>query len=178
MANWTTPKTWTADEIVTATDMNIHIRDNLNALKNPPTHAIERNNGAAYSTTSLTFVPVDATNLQLQLTTAGGDVWVHFHGTVWADSATARAFGFDIGIDGTTGYYNSQGYAGGCCTGAIQSTIGQAVSFDILLRGLAPGTHTFTLLWKAHAGTIYLAAQNNSAEWRQDVPAIFWAREV
>lgn len=170
--------TVSAGETISSTDWGNVVKANIEALKDPPTHVIERNNLAAYSTTSTTFVPVDSTNLQLQVTTAGGDVWVHFHGTVWADSATARAVGFDIGVDGTTGYYAGQGYAGGCCTGAILSTIGQTISFDVLLRGLTAGVHTFTLLWKAHAGTIYLAAQNNSAKWRQDTPAVFWAREV
>jgi hypothetical protein len=30
---WTTPRTWTAGEVVTAAMMNTHIRDNLNVLK-------------------------------------------------------------------------------------------------------------------------------------------------
>lgn len=31
---WTTPRTWSAGETVTATIMNTHVRDNLNALAN------------------------------------------------------------------------------------------------------------------------------------------------
>lgn len=30
---WTTPRTWVAGELVTATQMNTHLRDNLNVLK-------------------------------------------------------------------------------------------------------------------------------------------------
>lgn len=30
---WITPRTWTAGELVTATEMNTHVRDNLNAVK-------------------------------------------------------------------------------------------------------------------------------------------------
>jgi hypothetical protein len=30
---WTTPRTWTAGEVVTAAMMNAHVRDNLNVLK-------------------------------------------------------------------------------------------------------------------------------------------------
>lgn len=30
---WTTPRTWTAGELVTANEMNTHLRDNLNILK-------------------------------------------------------------------------------------------------------------------------------------------------
>lgn len=29
---WTTPKTWTVGEVVTAANMNLHLRDNLNAI--------------------------------------------------------------------------------------------------------------------------------------------------
>lgn len=32
---WVTPRTWTAGELVTASIMNAHVRDNLNALKTP-----------------------------------------------------------------------------------------------------------------------------------------------
>ncbi len=32
-AIWTTPKTWQVDELLTATDMNTHLRDNLDYLK-------------------------------------------------------------------------------------------------------------------------------------------------
>ena len=40
MADWTTPKTWAIDEVVGASDLNTHVRDNLNflpckALANP-----------------------------------------------------------------------------------------------------------------------------------------------
>ena len=30
---WVTPKTWVADELVTETDLNVNLRDNLNFLK-------------------------------------------------------------------------------------------------------------------------------------------------
>lgn len=30
---WTTPRTWVTGEVVTATEMNAHVRDNLNALR-------------------------------------------------------------------------------------------------------------------------------------------------
>ena len=33
---FTIPKTWTVDELLAATDMNTYVRDNVAALKNPP----------------------------------------------------------------------------------------------------------------------------------------------
>ena len=88
---WTTPKTWQVDELVTATIMNTHIRDNLNALKTPPSADYDCNEAANYATTSTTFVNVDATNLALTITTNGGDVLVHFHGTL-QNSSSARVY--------------------------------------------------------------------------------------
>ncbi len=32
---WTAPRTWTAGEVVTASIMNAHVRDDLNALRTP-----------------------------------------------------------------------------------------------------------------------------------------------
>ncbi len=32
---WTAPRTWTAGEVVTASIMNVHVRDDLNALRTP-----------------------------------------------------------------------------------------------------------------------------------------------
>jgi hypothetical protein len=177
--SWTTPKTWTPDEVVTATDMNIHVRDNLNALKTPPGSQVVRNNGTAYSTTSTSFVPVDSTNLKVTLTTAGGAVMVGFQGTAHADSATSRHMSFDVRIDGTTNWAESQGYAGGIVTTAIQSTVAQGVSFGpVFIHGLPAGQHTFELMWRMNGGTGYLHSDTNDAEYRNEEPVIFWAREI
>lgn len=97
---WTTPRTWQVDELVTATLMNTHVRDNLNALKAPPSQQIVRDNGARYTTTSTTFVPLDATNLVCTLNTNGGDVLVWFWGTFFI--STTNVLALDIRYDGTT----------------------------------------------------------------------------
>jgi len=36
MVAWTTPRTWTNNETVTDTILNAHVRDNFNAIANPP----------------------------------------------------------------------------------------------------------------------------------------------
>jgi len=46
---WTTPRTWVTRELVTAAIMNAHVRDNLSALKSPPSQTILRSNGASYT---------------------------------------------------------------------------------------------------------------------------------
>lgn len=51
---WTTPRTWVAGEVVTAAIMNVHIRDNLNAIADLA-HAFAEST-TDDSTTSTTFV--------------------------------------------------------------------------------------------------------------------------
>lgn len=176
---WTTPRTWQVDELVTADLLNTHLRDNLNALKSPPSQQVVRDNEAAYSTTSTSFVVVDGTNLKITLTTTGGDVLVGFTGTAHADSTSGRQMSFDVQVDGSGGWAQDQGYAGGIVTTAIQSTIAQAVGFGpILITGLSAGVHTFAVQWRMNAGTGYLHADADDADYRNEEPVIFWAREV
>ena len=169
---WTTPKTWTVDEVVGASDMNTHLRDNLNALKDPPTAVIVRDNNGQYSTTSTSFVAVDDTNLKCTLTTAGGNVEVWFNGVILADSTTSRHAFFDIQVDGDGGWAQDKGFAEGIVRAAVQTTVAQPVAFGpIVVEGLEAGEHTFALLWKQSGGTLYLNASANKQ------PAILIARE-
>lgn len=169
MSGWTTPRTWTVDELVTASMMNTHIRDNLTVLKDPPSDSYVANEASDYTTTSTSFVDVDATNLRLTITTNGGDVMVHFHGTILA--AQPLAIFFDVDVD-------DAGRIGGD-DGIIRSTAQYptAMSFTRLITGLAAGEHTFDLMWKvstANTGTLYAGAGTSGC----DLHPQFWAREV
>ena len=157
---WTTPKTWAVDELVTASDLNTHIRDNLNALKVPPTDHYELNEGSDYTTSSTSFVDVDATNLALTITTTGGDVLVHFHGY------TVNQGYFDLAVDGSR--------AGGD-DGCIRFTTGP-VSFTRLITGLAAGEHVFKLQWKTVGAALTLYAGTGTAGY--DLHPQFWVREI
>lgn len=174
--NWTTPKTWQVDELLTAADLNTHLRDNLNALKAPPTHAIWRDNGAAYSTTSTAFVPVDSTNLKATLTTNGGDVLVWFWGVFHGDQV-GRRISLDIRVDGVGRL--AAAYNGGLLTHRLSTTIGEEVVLGpVLISGLSAGEHTFELLWKASDGVISLHADSDATNDYDEVPAVLVAREV
>ncbi len=164
---WTTPRTWVAEELVTAAIMNAHVRDNLNALKSPVSQQVLRDNNANYTTTSTSFVDVDTTNLKITLVTQGGDVLVWFGG-IAANSAVTDAC-FTVQVDST-----DAGLAEGLTTkyGGTASH----VSFVYLVTGLSASSHTFTLRWKtASAGTATLFCGSGALP---DVPVIFGAREV
>jgi hypothetical protein len=172
---WVTPRTWVPEELVTANLLNTHLRDNLNALKNPPSARYEPNEGSDYTTTSTSFVDVDATNLALTITTAGGDVMVGFHGLVAPDNVGAARVLFDVAVDGTRTAGND-GITGTTQEGSEGGARPKNVSFVRLISGLAAGSHTFKLQWRTNTGTatLYAGAGTSNA----DVHPQFWAREV
>lgn len=149
---WTTPKTnWATGELVTAADLNA-IGENLAALKNPST--------AAYTSTAditesirTEFEDVDS-KFNLTLTTAGGDVVVHFHGSL--DYADRR---FDVEVDGSR--------LGDVENGIYRSHIDPGfVCFTHLIQELSAGSHTFKLQSKGRSiRTLRASAQ-------------FWVREI
>jgi hypothetical protein len=170
---WTEPKTWTAEPLV-ATDLNTHLRDNLNELKDPPTAHYELNESADYSTTSTTFVNVDGTKLSLTITTSGGDVMVAFHGYVRPGNNGDQLY-LDVEMDGARiGGDDGIIAAMRAASGSTPTRI--PMSFVRLITGLAAGSHTFKLQWKVSAGTgeLYAGAGTSGA----DLHPQFWVREV
>lgn len=166
--SWTTPKTWVNSEPLTADDLNTHLRDNLNALHAPPTASYQLNEAANYTTTSTTFVDVDATvgKLSLTITTTGGDVMIGFYGYA---AATGNTGFFDVEMDGTR--------IGGDDGLAVFYISIATTSFVILKTGVSAGSHTFKLQWKVASGgtaTLYAGAGTLGA----DVHPQFWVREV
>ena len=158
---WTTPKTdWTTGELVSASDMN-SIGANLAALKLPAPAVGETT--AQISKNSGSFVDVDGDNLNLTVTTRGGDVLAHFHGS--AHLNTGEEVHFDVDVDGTRQGGND---------GILQSSFHasrwnnsyEAVSFTRLIQNLSVGSHTFKLQWKTNGGISLKAG------------AQFWVREI
>lgn len=156
---WTDPRTWVTGELVTASLLNTHLRDNLNFLKDRPAAVSSINEGSDYTTTSATFVDVDATNGKFQqtLTTEGGDVLVMPNVNVGHSSSTARVW-FDIAVDGTRWGSSGNDGLGGFRFGSDENAPGQAWQPVIRITGLAPGSHTFKLQWKTNTGTATLYA--------------------
>jgi hypothetical protein len=168
---WTTPKTWTVRELVTASMMNTHVRDNLNfLLSGRAKQTIKRDNGATYTTTSTSFVDIDGTNLKVDLTTAGGAVLVGFAGTITASAVAVASF--DIDIDGTR-------YASAGLDGVFAQNVKaeyEAINLAVLVTGLSAGAHTFKIQWRITTGNLYLESGNGTSG--QDRIPAFWAVEV
>ncbi|HEX3050866.1 MAG TPA: hypothetical protein VHP83_09450 [Aggregatilineaceae bacterium] len=159
---WTAPKTWAADELVTATDFNTHLRDNLLALKQPPSQQIVRLNAASYTTTSTSFVTVDDTNLKITLTSYGGDVLIWVNAT--ANTNGSYSLMLTVSIDGV-----DQGPANGL-TYVYGSNV-TPLSWVLLVSGIAAGEHSYRLRFRVSGGTGTLLSNAN-------VPVILGVREV
>jgi hypothetical protein len=168
-AVWSSPKTWSAGELVTAALMNSHLRDNFDFLKTPPTALYILNESADYVVTSASFVNVDGTKLALTITTAGGDVLVGFCGSCLAASGTVF---WDVEVDGS----RTGGDDGLFATTPFSSSARAPATFFKLIQGLSPGLHTFKLQWKANAGSMTLLAGAGTSNG--DIHPQFFVREV
>lgn len=124
-----------------------------------------------YSTTSASFVDVDATNLALTITTAGGDVDIWFTGTF--KSTSALPFFLDVDVDGSP----AAGDDGiiGCRMGSLNTNGSQPLSFIFRVAGLSAGSHTFKLQWRTTGGTLTLHAGAGSTNG--DVHTQFGVKE-
>lgn len=171
---WTAARTWVDNELVTAAIANQHIRDNLLALKDPPTASYLFNEGADYTTTSTSFVDVDATDLALTIVTTGGDVFVTFFGVVNL-SANSLLVRFDVTVDGVA-VAGDDGLIA-WHNGTTGNTIHAPIGFGVWVRSLAAGSHTFKLRWRmGGAGTATLYAGAGTAGF--DYHPQFAVREV
>ncbi len=182
---YTAPRTWVAGEIVTATLMNTHLRDNLIALKDPPSAASSLN-VSDLSTTSTSFTNIDGTNLSLSVTTTGGDLMVGFSGSFVMTNTdlSSRCRGaLDFTVDGTR-QGNTDGILslgeGGFADHADDEG-GTPVSFVRLVTGLAAGAHTINMQWKAASdgtGTTTIKLFGGAGSTYNLSEPQFWAREV
>lgn len=94
---WTTPRTWVASELVTATLLNTHLRDNLNALKALPAKGASKT-ADTWTTSSTSFVSIP--DAEVEVTTAGGRLLIGVFGTFSANTTLSGAV--SLVIDGTT----------------------------------------------------------------------------
>ena len=168
---YTTARDWVTDEVVTAALMNQYIRDNQDALKDPPSANYNMNEVANDTTTSATFGDVDGTNLSLTIVTTGGDVMAGFTGSVAHSSASGLVM-FDIDVDGV----RTAGDDGIVVLDAQNAAASEVVGFVYLVTGLSAASHTFKLQWKTSAATATLWTGAGTAN--KDVHPQFWVREV
>jgi hypothetical protein len=134
-------------------------------------HNYVANEVSNYSTTSTSFVPIDATNLALTIISNG------------QNSFQAGFFGFfeqDVGgqahLDIELNGVRIGGDDGLMRGPAFAQSNDYSLPFTYLLGKLPPGTHDFVLQWKVAAQTATLLAGAGTST--KDMHPQFWVREV
>lgn len=172
-ATWTTPQTWANSVLVDATQLNTHIRDNMDYLFTRPKTLSSVNAASDVSTTSTSFTDVDGagTDLTLSVTTNGGRLLVGFTGSM-SNGGGYRGY-LDVDVDGTR-----LGLDDGVASFSATASATANVSFTAMTGVLSVGTHTVKLQWKtanvAGAVTCYMGAGTAA----YDLHPQFWAIEV
>ena len=171
---WTEPKTWTNEPLI-ASDMNTHIKDNLDALKTPPADQTVMNAGSDTTTTNTSWEAIGAGTpiYSVTITTAGDSVLAGFHGNFRHSAAGGRVY-LDIYVDGVAHAGDDGIIADNANTTGVP---GVSISFVRRITGLSAGSHTFILYWKiVTAGTVthFTGAGTASA----DLHPQFWVAEM
>jgi hypothetical protein len=145
---WTTPKTWSVNELVTAANMNAQLRDNLLYLKGEQDFLRSRPFGSQYytlssaiQTTSTSYVDVDATNIKVTVSgTRPGWilVWAMFTAYKWTSGNGYFRLIYD-------GYY-----VPGTGDPALLKVLNTHLTIQLAQAFYAPtgGTHDFKLQFK------------------------------
>lgn len=144
-----------------------YFKANMEYLLDPNKDTTIHNEGSDYTTTSTSFVDIDATDLAITLTTNGGPVLVMAAGG--CTGSTTLTIHFDFTVDGTR-------YTSGNTNGIAPVTTGSGrldlLSFAVLVTGLSAGSHSFKLQWRVNGGTGTLHSQTS------DSPVYFAAIEI
>lgn len=173
---WSTPETWSSGQLVTADDLNEQLRDNMIALKDPPTGWYVLNEATNITSTSTSWTDVDSTLLSLDVTTGGGDVMVGFCGAVDIAGATVNTAMFDVTMDGVA-IGGDDGFLGVVGVDGSAATTVRLISFVRLVTSVPAGAHQFRLRWRGSNTGVRTLYVGNGASNR-DFHAQFWVREV
>ena len=96
---WTAPKTWTTGEVVSAANMNAHLRDNLNALIGIGWNVVFDGGGAAITTDTYIDVRVpckcDITSVSAFGDDTDGTITVDIYKILSSDYGTAQPLDSD-----------------------------------------------------------------------------------
>ncbi len=163
---WTSPITWTPGQVVTSTDLNAQLRDNLGYLLARPNGGVLRDNNANYTTSSGMFVDIDGTNLKITLTCTATKVLLGFTGVMNASGGTGY---LDFMVDSAR--------VGSAGDGLLQVTSATDQGYTMVaLATVTPGTRVFKVQWGITAGTFTLRSGNGNS--LQNYIPSFYALEV
>jgi hypothetical protein len=171
---YTTVPTFVDGERFTQNEANTYIRDNLEALRNPPTAVYTTvGHSSDYSTTNTSFADIDSINMALSITTTGdgaggnGDVMLCLSGTLYSSSAIRIYFRF---LEDGNVLNADDGFLVSEFNGL------RPICIPFLRVNASPASHIYKVQWKVSSGTGVLCA--NAGTSTRDTKAQFWVREM
>ena len=150
-AIYTTPRTWTAAELVTASIMNTHVRDNLDYLKARPVARFADLDGTIASTTSTSFV--DITGASVSITTSGSSRLLILASYYWLINATAATGYITAVVDGVNQGDASLGI-NQFFFGGTQTLSGTGSIVFLTSAAVSDGAHTVKLQYRTTTNTL------------------------
>ena len=166
--------TWSAGDTLSASDMNTYVRDNMLGLLEPAREILNPTTGTDYTTTSASFVDVNTTDFQVDLTPniengltcdilIGGTISLRCSGT-----ATAQVTNFDLMVNGTS-------VSGGTGIAVFEGTSSQIYTFTLnyILSGQDNSAKSIKLRWRTNGGTARIFMVSGSP---REAKNQFWAR--
>lgn len=140
---WKTPTPWSANQLVTANDMNIQINEQLLALKNPATNITTSSTTQTTTSNVLVLIPGLSTNL----TVAGGDVMLRFCGAInnLGSGNTYINLAFKVNND-VYDIHNISTPAGGSIYASLEWFIPSSYAW---LTPLNTAVQNFRVLWRS-----------------------------
>jgi hypothetical protein len=147
---WTAPRTWNVGELVTASMMNTHVRDNLSALKTPPSSYVDINT-TDFTTSSTSFTAL--TGYTVTVDGAGGDMLCTCTMTWNHSSATGRIY-FNLYLDGVAQVADdgiASFYLGGM-TNSGSAFLTYTLVWHVKVP--AAGSHTYAVYVKTSGATL------------------------
>jgi hypothetical protein len=139
---WTTPKTWVAGELVDATDLNQHIRDNMTYLYNAT--AVFTNSYSLASDLTITgstdsgWLYPDATNLRIDWTSSGKYSLIIVEAIVSPSSTSASTTNYAYAM------FDFEMFSGGVSNGRQGGVWGGYISPNITSQS-ANGEHRMVM---------------------------------
>lgn len=150
---WTVPPVWVTGTIVSASQLNTYVKDNLLDLDRRTTITADYE-ATSETTTFLTYshlLPSAAPNPAVTVTVGDtGKALISFSANMNNNTAGKASFAA-VTVTGATTRAASDGEA--VILASATAGLGGVASYTYLLPGLTPGVNTFTLVYRVDGGT-------------------------